>query len=985
MTLVESKHTYLIIINKYRNINESSDELMNLFLNCPEIIELDLSNNMLTKLPLEISFLTCLTKLDIRNNAFQNFDDTVKVLTTIKSLTQLDIDLIDSNEAMLVLNNLPNVQVLNGRSTKDEDDDEEDNGEEEEGAYNEREEKDNQGGNELNSRINHLEEIEEDKNMENNSNYLSGENNCTNNNDTNNNVNSKDFNTYNAHTEKDKESSNNKEKKLTRNINVKNEKEKNIKMKDCTSNSNSLLYDKIMSDNSNKKIASSSQEHNYTQKKEKEKESLFESINSNIEKNSKYFIDISSEELNKLKTDKFTQNSKFFGFIQDFSEIIGMKNDNYQKKYLNKIKSIEDKKNDIPKYYYLYSLQKKNLKILEKMINDTISYIIKQNPKLNKNDILVKLNKELFGTIKELKELMKLLHNKIELFNEKKENDNNLNELIKEKNFKISSLEKVKDELLKNIQNDKETFEKKISNLEKENKIMTEKLLYKANSLIINSSICETLPTIAPFEKDGLKLNLSSDTSRLNSISKKKNQFEEVLHTNFSNKLNQTTKIRPQIKLTENTNTIENINTINYYPNNNEFKKRNQLISLRVLKDFINELYLSKVQYDLNCIKFRLPKETLEEYMYTFLNKKYGLKNLIIEWAKNIIKGIKYYSKKDSIVLLFGKIMRNEQEEDARFIIQKVSQNIDELLLYYIKRQNPLKLVDEIQKIFENKKNSELFEEEWKGIIYSVYEKEEAMEIEKKIENFIIKESDKKKIEILKKYRNSRLSSKSTESNKNKKLNTSFNNTNNYNNNNSYYMNTINSFQNVPYTNYYKSINNINPLYNNKMTRVEKYNMLLFYEDKNIPFSDFMKIVLDNHIRFRDKQLKNFVDIFRSVDLDKDGVINEEEFSDLVMRMKIYKDEEIESKILQFLEKIDPFDNQRITFSECVSFFSGEIYREGDKDKEISILEKVCFSEEKNGIEVTNDNENKFEISIEQHDNNSQKENKTEENNINEK
>jgi Leucine-rich repeat (LRR) protein len=45
---------------------------MNLFLNYPEVIELDLSNNLLTKLPLEISFLTCLTKLDIRNNSFAN-------------------------------------------------------------------------------------------------------------------------------------------------------------------------------------------------------------------------------------------------------------------------------------------------------------------------------------------------------------------------------------------------------------------------------------------------------------------------------------------------------------------------------------------------------------------------------------------------------------------------------------------------------------------------------------------------------------------------------------------------------------------------------------------------------------------------------------------------------------------------------------------------------------------------------------------------
>ena len=74
----------------------------------------------------------------------------------------------------------------------------------------------------------------------------------------------------------------------------------------------------------------------------------------------------------------------------------------------------------------------------------------------------------------------------------------------------------------------------------------------------------------------------------------------------------------------------------------------------------------------MKCIEFKLPKETLEEYMYTYLNKKYGLKKLILEWARNKINGIKYYSKKDSFVLLFGKIIRNEQEEDARHIIQKV-------------------------------------------------------------------------------------------------------------------------------------------------------------------------------------------------------------------------------------------------------------------------------------------------------------------------
>ena len=65
-----NKKYIIFFIN--RNLNETSEDLMQLFLNCTEVVELDLSNNMLTKLPLEISFLTCLSKLDIRNNNFSN-------------------------------------------------------------------------------------------------------------------------------------------------------------------------------------------------------------------------------------------------------------------------------------------------------------------------------------------------------------------------------------------------------------------------------------------------------------------------------------------------------------------------------------------------------------------------------------------------------------------------------------------------------------------------------------------------------------------------------------------------------------------------------------------------------------------------------------------------------------------------------------------------------------------------------------------------
>ena len=120
-----------------------------------------------------------------------------------------------------------------------------------------------------------------------------------------------------------------------------------------------------------------------------------------------------------------------------------------------------------------------------------------------------------------------------------------------------------------------------------------------------------------------------------------------------------------------------------------------------------------------------------------------------------------------------------------------------------------------------------------------------------------------------------------------------------------------------------------------------------------------MKIILDNHIRFRDKQLKNFVDLFRSVDTNRDGIINEEEFSELIQKMKIFKEDEVENVIFQYLEKLDPFDNQKFTFSECINFFSSEFIEDKNlngEEREISVLEKVCFPDtpDKNGNNVIN-------------------------------
>ena len=52
-------------------------------------------------------------------------------------------------------------------------------------------------------------------------------------------------------------------------------------------------------------------------------------------------------------------------------------------------------------------------------------------------------------------------------------------------------------------------------------------------------------------------------------------------------------------------------------------------LTLKQLKDVIEEIYVSKAKYDQRCLDAKLPRETMEQHMYTYLNQKYGLKVLL--------------------------------------------------------------------------------------------------------------------------------------------------------------------------------------------------------------------------------------------------------------------------------------------------------------------------------------------------------------------
>lgn len=73
--------------------------------------------------------------------------------------------------------------------------------------------------------------------------------------------------------------------------------------------------------------------------------------------------------------------------------------------------------------------------------------------------------------------------------------------------------------------------------------------------------------------------------------------------------------------------------------------------------------------------------------MYTFLNQRYGLKSLIIEWVAAIINGIRTYLREDHDVALFGKILKNECDEEFRYIQMHVKDTLVGLLKSLLKEK----------------------------------------------------------------------------------------------------------------------------------------------------------------------------------------------------------------------------------------------------------------------------------------------------------
>ena len=456
------------------------------------------------------------------------------------------------------------------------------------------------------------------------------------------------------------------------------------------------------------------------------------------------------------------------------------------------------------------------------------------------------------------------------------------------------------------IKGDLKIIKEGMKEKEKMNKVLYDnnKILQAKVNAYQNNSINNNQSNNSTINKASIDLGASSakkENKFKSSYTFLKKETDKILESNLKNKtissneestkniyisninLKQTNYIpSPKLPNTEQyvlkkNRSTSNINTATISP---------RILTQKQLLQVITDIYASKSQYDKKCYDYHLPKETLEQHMYTFLNNKYGLKNLTIEWATSIINGIKQYSQTNSEVCLFGKILRNELEEESYQVYLKLKSTIYELLGYYYQTKYPYKSTKEIDRMLKEKQGSYLIEEEWKTLIKYLFPKDSETVLSK-INEYI-------------------------ENSRNERAQTD---------------NKVNTYA-------YSSGNS------RKLTREELKSLNRKENDLKILYSDFNKILLEIQIRLRDKYLSNFVSTFKQIDEDDDGVLNEEQFRDLIIKLELYPLESVGEEYEKLIDKIDPFNTQVFTFSDCVKLLANEYVDDG----KTKALDKIAMN-----------------------------------------
>ena len=628
-----------------KNITDS-ENIFSSFIEPSKIVSLDLSNNKITKVPENLSYLTNLKYLSLLNNPLDDYQSVGRSLSTIPKLTELKLDLTTQEHAYLILSQLPNLLFLNGKSTSDDDE-------------------------------------EEDKNQI--------------------------------------------------DLNVPESDKSSLKSEIPNFNSVTNRITQILNQRNEKK------------------DDFYSEFQGILEKQINLINNLDNKLPNYIYT-TYIQQAKIeiYSYLQN--KILNMINTKVDYLLINLLNEVNQ---------YIKKIFGNTVNIIQNMFNKFEETTKGYKSEINQKDIkLEELNKQL-QILKEKINSNKELKEKEKEKEKKNINDNKENEYLENRtdyNIDRSNKDKSQNKEYNIINNnDNSNFsisyndEAKniIDNLKPDNSNKNSKDNYKKINNIQNL----TFNNNKNFNNVQLEKNSNNNINNKN-LEKKTISEISYIKNNNQNFLNEPSiSYQPSLSNLSQYTNITNTNPRDLKTIIGPISKRDY--TLRQLLETINDIYNSKIENDKKLVQNHQQKLTMEQFLYHYLNNKYGLKNLVIEYASGIIQGIKDFSKKNSEVLLFGKILRNELEEQEILIISKLKETIHDFLIYYYQNKYQYKGKNEVDILVQKCKSGILVEDQWKNIVGYLFSENEndLNNLLQRIQNYIDRQNNT--IESNKKYGNS--------------------------------------------------------------------------------------------------------------------------------------------------------------------------------------------------------------------------------------
>ena len=585
-------------------------------------------------------------------------------------------------------------------------------------------------------------------------------------------------------------------------------------------------------------------------------------------------LNISLEEEKPLFTKLYSKITEKISSVVPESEQNNDFLSNFENFFKNQIEIINSSvKNNEPNFIYATNVLVAKIKVLNFF---NTKYL---------EDFLSKSDSESANILKLISDnLTKATNNVIEIIKKLEQRGNEINALIEGMQNKLNQNELY----IKQLNDKYKILNEKFNKLKDEDELITQKLInnknlnkYNNNSNILENANFENKnPNINSLSVPQLKIK---SFKSLNNDEENSKKLESISNQTFKNSIYIKDKIPNPL-------THNNIN--NNVELTNLSLAGNRVFTLKMMKEIISNMYTTKIAFDKKCVINKQPKQTMEEYMYIYLNQKYGLKNMVIEWATNIINGIRTFSSEDTEISLFGKILQNELEESCHLLINNLKENINTILISILKSENPYKDEYEIN-IMKNK------------LIKGEIPPEKTQQI---IENLF----DEKGRGVLFEKINTQINNKRTLMMKNNSI-------------------------------------------KGKYTR-EEMNKIIYNKQNECNFVQYdflLDICLEYQIKLHIKYLKPFVKLFQSIDTNRDGILDEEQFVHLIKNMNIFEEQNIVQIVEEFLNNLDPYGYKRVTFSEIV-----ELFTKINFDQNQSILDKFCSDKINNIIESKKNSNN---------------------------